>query len=96
MPEGLVLGLAAILTYYKGGKREDGTEIIPNDDPKTICLMKELWATNSTRTVAENILAVDEIWGEDLNRISGLTERVIYYLDAIQEKGMREVVKEIL
>lgn len=96
LPEGLVLGLAAILTYYKGGKRTDGIDIVPNDDPKNINLMKELWATSSTRTVAENTLAIEDIWGEDLNRIPGLTERVVYYLDAIQEKGMREVVKEIL
>lgn len=96
LPEGLILGLAAILTYYKGGKRADGTEIVPNDDPKNINLMKELWGTNSTRTVAENTLAIEDIWGEDLNRIPGLTDRVIYYLDAIQLNGIRKVVKEIL
>lgn len=96
LPEGLILGLAAILAYYKGGKRADGTEIVPNDDPKNINLMKELWGTNSTRTVAENTLAIEDIWGEDLNRIPGLTDRVIYYLDAIQLKGIHEVVKEIL
>lgn len=96
LPEGLILGLAAILTYYKGGKRADGTEIVPYDDPKNINLMKELWGTNSTRTVAENTLAIEDIWGEDLNRIPGLTDRVIYYLDAIQLKGIHEVVKEIL
>ena len=34
LPKGLVLGLAAIITYYKGGTRADGTEIIPNDAPE--------------------------------------------------------------
>ena len=96
LPEGLVLGLAAILTYYKGGNRTDGTAIIPNDDPKNISLMKTLWATGSTREVAGQILAAEEIWGEDLNGIPGLADKIVYYLDAIQEKGMREVVKEIL
>ena len=28
LPKGLVFGLAAIITYYKGGKREDGVEIV--------------------------------------------------------------------
>lgn len=96
LPQGLVLGLAAILTYYKGGKRADGTAIIPNDDPKIISLMNNLWATGSTREVAVNVLAAEDIWGENLNEIPGLTDRIVYYLDAIQEKGMREVVKEIL
>ena len=96
LPEGLVLGLAAILTYYKGGNRADGTAIVPNDDPKNISLMKTLWATGSTQEVAGKILAAEDIWGENLNEIPGLADKIVYYLDAIQEKGMREVVKEIL
>ena len=96
LPEGLVLGLAAILTYYKGGNRADGTAIVPNDDPKNISLMKTLWATGSTREVAGKILTAEDIWGENLNEIPGLADKIVYYLDAIQEKGMREVVKEIL
>ena len=58
--------------------------------------MKTLWATGSTREVAGKILAAEEIWGEDLNGIPGLADKIVYYLNAIQEKGMREVVKEIL
>lgn len=96
LPEGLVLGLAAIITYYKGGKRSDGTEIVPNDAPEIMELLRKLWATGSTRTIAEKVLAADFIWKEDLNRIPGLTDRIIYYLDAIQKKGMLEVVKEIV
>ena len=34
LPKGLVLGLAAIITYYKGGVRADGAEITPNDAPR--------------------------------------------------------------
>ena len=34
LPKGLVLGLAAIITYYKGGVRADGAEIVPNDAPR--------------------------------------------------------------
>jgi tagaturonate reductase (EC 1.1.1.58) len=29
LPKGLVFGLAAIITYYKGGKREDGWRLCP-------------------------------------------------------------------
>ncbi len=95
LPEGLVLGLAAIITYYKGGEREDGTAIVPNDDAKIVAMMNELWQTNDIETIAERTLAVETVWGENLNWIPGLTERVIYYLHAIREKGMRTVVKEL-
>ena len=99
LPKGLVLGLAAIITYYKGGKRADGAEIKPNDDVKIMDLLTELWATGDTRKVAEGVLgAKDLIWKEqgNLNEIPGLTDLVVKYLDEIQEKGILETVKTIL
>lgn len=99
LPKGLVLGLAAIITYYKGGVRADGAEIVPNDAPEIMQLLKDLWATGDTRQVAEGVLAAkDLIWGEhgDLNAIPGLTDMVTAFLNDIQEKGMLAVVESIL
>lgn len=96
LPKGLVLGLAAIITYYKGGVREDGAEIVPNDAPEIMALLKELWATGDTRKVAEGVLAEENIWKSNLNEIPGLTNLVVKYLDSIQEVGMLETVKSIL
>lgn len=95
-PKGLVLGLAAIITYYKGGVREDGAEIVPNDAPEIMALLKELWATGDTRKVAEGVLAEESIWKSNLNEIPGLTDLVVKYLDSIQAVGMLETVKTIL
>lgn len=99
LPKGLVLGLAAIITYYKGGKRADGSDIVPNDDKKIMDLLTELWATGDTRKVAEGVLAADElIWKEhgDLNKIPGLTDMVTDFLNQIQAKGMLATVETIL
>lgn len=96
LPKGLVLGLAAIITYYKGGVREDGAEIVPNDAPEIMALLKELWATGDTRKVAEGVLAEENIWKSNLNAIPGLTDLVVTYLDSIQSVGMLETVKAIL
>ena len=96
LPKGLVLGLAAIITYYKGGVREDGAEIVPNDAPEIMALLKQLWATGDTRKVAEGVLAEKSIWKSDLNAIPGLTDLVVQYLDSIQTIGMLETVKTIL
>ena len=87
------------ITYYKGGTRADGTEIIPNDAPEIMQLLKDLWATGDTRKVAEGVLAAkDLIWGEhgDLNTVPGLTDMITCFLKSIQEKGMQETVKGIL
>ena len=95
LPAGIVLGLAGIITYYKGGKRGEDT-IVPNDDQAIIDLLAKLWATGCTKTIAEGVLASAMIWGEDLNAIPGLTEKVIGYLNSIQEMGMLETVKGII
>jgi len=96
LPKGLVFGLAAIITYYKGGKRADGAEIQPKDDPKIMQLLSDLWATGDTQKVADGVLACDYIWHEDLNKVPGLNALVKQYLDLIQDKGMLEAVKTIL
>ncbi|MDF9829109.1 tagaturonate reductase [Parabacteroides sp. PF5-6] len=96
LPQGLVLGLAGIITYYKGDARADGMKAEANDAREIIELLQTLWATGSTRQVAEGVLGAEEIWGEDLNAIPGLTDQVVTYLDAIREKGMLDVVKEII
>ena len=100
LPKGLVLGLAAIITYYKGGTRADGAPIQPNDAQEIMDLLSQLWATGDLRKVAEGVLgATDIIWKEskqDLNTIPGLTDMVEGFLRDIQDKGMVETVKSIL
>lgn len=96
LPKGLVLGLAAICTYYKGGKRGD-VEIVPNDDAAIIELLKNLWASGDTTKLAKGVLAAsDLIWGEDLNEIPGLTEMLAADLELISKEGMRAAVASIL
>lgn len=95
LPQGLVFGLAAICTYYKGGKRGDA-EIVPNDDAKILELLKQLWASGDVATVASGVLASEYIWGEDLNAIPGLAGLLAADLALIQEKGMKEAVATIL
>ena len=96
LPQGLVLGLAAIITYYKGGVRADGAEIVPNDAQEIMDLLKTLWATGDTQQVTDGVLSATDIWGEDLHGVPGLAELVKKDLDLIQEKGMLEAVKSIL
>lgn len=92
LPEGLVFGLAAIITYYRGGTRPDGAPIQPNDAPEVMALLERLWQRPTLREVAEGVLAADNIWGEDLNRIPGLTDKLEEYLSLIDKEGMLAAV----
>ncbi|MCR5519848.1 MAG: tagaturonate reductase, partial [Bacteroidales bacterium] len=95
LPKGIVLGLAAICTYYKGGKRGKD-EIVVNDDEAIKKLLSELWATGSPAGVAKGVLAAKFIWDEDLNEIPGLTAMLSADLELIGREGMRAAVKSIL
>ena len=95
LPKGLVLGLAGIITYYKGGMRGN-VEIVPNDDAAIIELLKNLWATCDVRKVAEGVLGAEFIWGENLNSVPGLTDMLASDLDLILEEGMRAAVKSVI
>lgn len=95
LPEGLVLGLAGIITYYKGGKRGD-VEIVPADDASTVALLKELWASGDVHKVASGVLGAVDIWGEDLNEVPGLEAMLSGMLALIQEKGMRAAVESVV
>jgi Mannitol-1-phosphate/altronate dehydrogenases len=94
LPAALTLGLAGIISYYKGGKRGEDV-ITPNDDKAIVDLLAELWSSNDVATVAKGALGAEFIWGEDLNLVPGLTEKITGYLASIQEKGMLETVKGI-
>ena len=95
LPDGLVLGLVAICTYYKGGLRnQDVIEL--KDDDEIIALLQSLWATDSIQNVAEGVLAAEFIWGENLNLIPGLTSKLALFLSSIQIEGMLETVKRLL
>ena len=95
LPKGIVLGLAGICTYYKGGKRGED-EIVVNDDEAIKNLLLELWASGDVAAVAKGVLGAEFIWDEDLNSVPGLTELLTADLALIQKEGMRAAVKSIL
>ncbi len=96
LPEGLVLGLAAIITYYKGGVRPDGVCYAPQDTPEVLNELKTLWDGRPLEEVAQGVLAMKTVWNKDLNAIPGLTEQLTRYLEEIADKGMPEVVARLI
>ncbi len=95
LPKGIVLGLAAIATYYKGGYRGE-TKIELNDDPKIIEFMQAVWMLDDYQKTALCVLAATKIWDEDLSKIPGLTEMLAGFLKLIAENGMKKAVESIL
>lgn len=95
LPDALVFGLAAIISYYKGGKRGEDP-ITLHDDQKILDLLSQLWQTNDPSSLAEGVLGASFIWAEDLNLIAGLKEKLTGYLTLIVQKGMNEALQTIV
>ncbi len=96
LPTGIVFGLAALITYYKGGNREDGTAIVPSDSAEITEELARLWQSGDEGEVAAGVLAHTDWWGENLTLIPGLTDLLTGYLKAIRLHGMRNALKQIL
>lgn len=96
LPDGLIIGLASIIIYYRGGKRSDGTMIEPNDSAEILSLLNNLWKKENYRGIVEGVMGAKFIWGEDLLIIPGLVDRVTYYIQRIVEKGIENVLKNYL
>ncbi len=95
LPPGIVMGLAAICTYYKGGKRGED-EIVVNDDAAIKELLQRLWSAGDVRKLAEGVLGAEFIWDEDLNAVPGLTDLLAEDLENIRKDGMRGALEKML
>ncbi len=97
LPQGIVLGLAAIIMYYKGGSRSDGTPIVPNDSSSIVDYIKNVWENStSMKELSVLVLKNKDIWSEDLTEISGLAEQVAAFLELIHNKGMLATVTALV
>ena len=102
-----LFSLAAIISFYKGERTINGTQIALNDDPKFIEFFKNEWAKydgtkGSARKIVEDTLSMQNAegtgyhWGQDLNKIAGVTDFVTEALYAQQTMPMRDAIKAII
>lgn len=102
LPTHLCFALAALMNFYKGTEIVDGAlighrgdeEYKISDSPEVLETFKKIYSENLP--VAKTVLGQSEWWGQDLNEVPGLTELVDKYLTLINEKGMKEALKEVV
>ncbi|WP_291858225.1 tagaturonate reductase [Marinilabilia sp.] len=99
LPNGLVLALASLIAFYRG-KYEEKT--IPlNDDEANINFFRNLWRKYESEEytaldLVGDALANSELWGQNLNKVKGLTEKTAELLQGILKDGMLNVVSGIV
>ncbi|MGI6355349.1 MAG: tagaturonate reductase [Lentisphaerae bacterium] len=108
LPLTLTFSLAALLRFYQIERMDGNTAVgrsvfgkYPiNDSPEVLdifdALTGKLAEDADFHSYAAAVLGETSFWGDDLNRIPGLTNTVAYYLAHIHVKGTRAVAKSIL
>lgn len=109
LPERLTFSLAALIAVYKNGKIEDNVmkvkrekdEFTMKDDLWILKFFEETWkdykrTREAANKVTKTVLANSKIWGEDLSKVEGLTEKVSDYLYQITDKGIKKTIRSLV
>jgi tagaturonate reductase len=108
LPPLLGFSLAALLRFYQGRRAESGefvgargdTAYAIRDEPTVLDFMAAAWLDferhrDPGRLVAR-VLGAESLWGQDLNRVAGLTQSITRHLGEIQRHGLRDVLTPLL
>jgi tagaturonate reductase len=88
LPTNLTFSLACLIQFYKGTWNNEALPV--KDSPEVVEAFKNAWQLKSLDLVATKILSNDEFWGEDLTKISGLSEALVLALNEIEANGIEK------
>jgi tagaturonate reductase len=88
LPTNLTFSLACLIQFYKGTWNNEALPV--KDSPEIIEAFKEAWQLGTSDLVVAKILANTEFWGEDLTKIEGLSEAVVFVLNEIEANGIEK------
>ncbi len=86
-PPRITFAFSSLLLMYRG--EWDGKTIPLRDAPEVIAFCQYIWTeSKDSQEVVEQFLAREAFWGQDLNKIDGLTKLMVQYITAIQREGI--------
>jgi tagaturonate reductase len=96
LPRFVVLGFAALIVYYKGDITFNGEPVLPNDSIEIVARITQFWAENDVTKLVYQLLAMTDVWGENLNNIPGMTEMLISDITDILTNGIRATLEDVI
>ncbi|WP_258105612.1 tagaturonate reductase [Marinoscillum sp. MHG1-6] len=90
LPDKLVFSLACLIELYLSDK------FTLKDTQEYLDFFVELKSSGANKkTIASKVLANTAFWDQDLTQVTGLTQKVTDYLEAIEESGVVEVSSKL-
>jgi len=109
LPDLLTFSLAALIAVYQKGNiagsemraQRDNGEFIMKDDLAALEFFASAWSQydgsqSAAFKLAEAVLGNSDLWDQDLNQVSGLTEKTAEYLHRITNNGIRATITDMV
>lgn len=98
LPERIVFVFAALILFYRGNNLDNKEEIQLKDNPEFIEFFKSLWEQFNCKEIdlehlIGKVLQNENMWGEDLNKIEGLSEQLCIDTNLVLIKGVVNALK---
>lgn len=103
LPLGLVLGFAGYIQFYRGRRMENdcligkrGEEEYAIKDDQYVLQFYLEHKDDSVEQLVDAVCSNEKMWGEDLRKIPGFKEQVIYFINDFETKGVYSVISELM
>ena len=88
IPRHLTFAFACLIRFYKG--TWDKAELPLKDSNEVVENFKKIWTLKDTSEIVDLILSNKEYWDQDLTKINGLTEAMVFALEEIESNGIEK------
>jgi len=88
LPLSLTFSLASLIQFYKGTWNNEALPV--KDTPEFVEAFKNAWQLGALDSVVAKVLGNTDFWGEDLTKISGLSEALVVALTEIETNGIEK------
>ena len=95
LPQRMVLSLALLIKMYSQ------SHVSVKDDQDIVSFFTDVWSAFEGKgenydNLVGAVLGHEALWGQNLNLIPGLSAQVIKLLKNVDEKGVTDVIKEVI
>lgn len=79
------------------GSRSDNSSYPIRDGSDVIAFFEKVWEQDDMYLVASEVLSHKSFWGEkDLTEISGLTDKIAFFLEALKTNSVTQVLETLI
>ncbi|WP_179021073.1 tagaturonate reductase [Winogradskyella forsetii] len=86
LPTNLTFAFACLIRFYKGTWQ--GKDLPINDGKGIVDNFNTIWNNEDYNVIANDVLANQDYWGEDLTKVENLSKAIAFALSEIDSKGI--------